>query len=110
MMQGDIYYADLNPIRGSEQTGKRPVLIISGNTMNRHFPVRIICPLSTTIKDFSACSILTPSKLNGLKKPSQVLTFHIRAISKERLGKKIGSINTEDLVRVFRGLSDILRY
>ena len=46
MRQRDIYWADLNPVKGTEQAGKRLVVIISGNTMNEHLGVSIICPLS----------------------------------------------------------------
>lgn len=50
MFQKDIYWADLNPTKGKEQKGKRPVVIISGNTMNKNLGIFIICPNTHHIK------------------------------------------------------------
>ena len=52
MLQKDIYWANLDPIKGKEQKGKRPVVIISGNTMNKNLGIFIICPISSKIKDY----------------------------------------------------------
>jgi mRNA interferase MazF len=50
MRQGEIWYANLNPSKGSEQAGFRPVVIVSGNLLNEHLPVVIVMPLTTKIK------------------------------------------------------------
>lgn len=50
MRQGELWYVDLNPTKGSEQKGQRPVLIISGNLLNEHLNVVIACPLTTKSK------------------------------------------------------------
>ena len=55
MFQKDIYWANLNPTKGKEQKGKRPVVIISGNTMNRNFGIFIVCPISSKIKNYAGC-------------------------------------------------------
>jgi len=110
MKQRDIFLADLEPTTGQEQQGVRPVLILSGNTMNEHFDLCMICPLSSKVKNFPTCVVLKKSVLNGLSQDSEVLTFQLRTISKKRLQKKIGEISGEELEQVFSGLNDVLRY
>jgi mRNA interferase MazF len=72
-----MYWTDLNPTKGSEQSGKRPVVVISGNTMNENLPACIVCPLSSQIKYASTCTTLKKSKTNKLKNDSEVITFQI---------------------------------
>ncbi|MBN2175663.1 MAG: type II toxin-antitoxin system PemK/MazF family toxin [Bacteroidales bacterium] len=110
MKQCDIWYADLNPVKGSEQKGLRPVVIISGNILNQFLPIVIACPLTTKIKNYKGNLILEPDQINGLSDKSEVLTFHIRSISKERLTKKVGTITEEQLGIIKLTLNDILRY
>ena len=110
MNQKDIYYANLNPTKGSEQRGIRPVVIISGNAMNDNIGVCIVCPLTSKIKNYSGCIILKKNKLNKLKENSEVITFQIRTISMERLTKKIGEITDEQLQLIKKGLNEILTY
>jgi mRNA interferase MazF len=52
MKQGELWYADLNPVVGSEQSGFRPMLVISGNLLNTYLNVVIYCPLTTKIKNY----------------------------------------------------------
>jgi mRNA interferase MazF len=52
MRQGEIWYADLNPVKGSEQAGFRPVVILSGNLLNENLPIVIVAPLTTKIKNY----------------------------------------------------------
>lgn len=110
MKQCEIWYADLNPVRGSEQQGFRPVVIISGNMLNQYLPVVIACPLTSKIKNYKGNIILEPDEENGLTEPSEIMIFHIRSISKERLVRKIGEITGRELVGLKQGLDDILRY
>jgi len=110
MKQGEIWYADLNPTKGSEQSGLRPVAIISGNLLNEHLPIVIVVPLTTKIKNYKGNPILTPNKVNGLKTESEMLTFHVQSISKDRLVRKIGIIDTADLNLSMKTLNDILKY
>jgi mRNA interferase MazF len=110
MKQCDIWYADLNPVKGSEQKGLRPVVIISGNLLNQFLPIIIACPLTAKIKNYKGNLILEPDQINGLSEKSEVLTFHIRSISKERLTKKVGTITEEQLGIIKLTLNDILRY
>jgi len=110
MKQGEIWYADLNPVKGSEQRGNRPVAIISGNLLNTYLGIVICCPLTTQIKGYKGNIILDPTNQNGLAKRSEIMVFHIRSISKNRLIKKVGEITNAQLADIKQGLSDILRY
>jgi mRNA interferase MazF len=110
MKQREIWWADLNPVKGSEQRGIRPVVVISGNAMNDNLEIAIVCPLSTQIKNISGCLILEKNNTNGLSDDSEVLTFQIRTLSKERLTKKIGQITESELKTIKEGLNDILNY
>lgn len=110
MRQKDIYIANLDPPEGQEQSGKRPVVIISGNTMNENFGVVIACPISSKIKHFSSCVTLEKNKINNLDLDSEIITFQVRTISKKRLEKKIGEISENELKEIFKGLSEVLIY
>jgi mRNA interferase MazF len=110
MKQREIWWADLNPVKGSEQRGVRPVVVVSGNAMNDNLEVGIVCPLSTKIKNLAGCFILKKNNKNGLNEDSEVLTFQIRTLSKERLTKKIGQITEAELKIFKQGLNDILTY
>ena len=110
MKQAEIWYADLNPTKGSEQAGLRPVVVVSGNLLNEHLTVVIVIPLTTKIKNYKGNPVLMPTKLNGLKSESEMLVFHVRSVSKDRLVKKIGSIEKEELNRTIKTLNDILKY
>ena len=110
MKQKEIYLAALSPIRGQEQSGTRPVLVISGPSMNSFFKLVMVCPLSSKIKNYPACVVIKKNARNGLKQDSEVLTFHARTIAKDRLIKKLGEISGDQLEIIFQCLSDILRY
>ena len=110
MNQGEIWYANLNPTKGSEQSGFRPVVIMSGNLLNKYMNVVITAPLTTKIKNYKGNPILTPTKTNGLKKPSEMLIFHIRSIAKDRLIEKVGIIEPAELALSIKTLNDLLKY
>jgi mRNA interferase MazF len=110
MKQCEIWYANLNPGKGSEQQGLRPVVIISGDLLNQYLPVVITCPLTTKIKDYKGNVILEPNEINGLSEKSEIVVFQIRSISKDRLVNKIGRIKEVQLQQLKQGLDDILRY
>ncbi len=110
MKQRNICLADLNPVHGSEQSGVRPVVIISGNAMNDNLNICIVCPLSSNIKNYSGCLVLQKDHLNKLDQDSEVITFQIRTISKTRLIKKIGEISESQLRDILHGLNEIFTY
>ena len=102
--------ADLNPTKGSEQAGTRPVVILSGNALNDHMPVVIVAPLSTKIKNYKGHPILTPDNMNGLKSRSEIILFQIKSISKLRLQKKIGEIHVTSYELCIKTLNDLFKY
>ncbi len=110
IQQGEIYLATLDPRRGREQGGTRPVVIVSGNTMNEHFDVVIVCPISSKVKKYEGCVILPKGGHVGLKCDSEIITFQIRALSKERLSRRIGLVNKDELREIFRGLLLVLTH
>lgn len=110
MKQREIWYANLNPIKGREQRGIRPVVVISGNAMNEHMDICIVCPLTSKIKHYVGCVQLKKEKVNGLKEDSEIITFQIRTISKERLTKKIGEITADQLKNLKQGLIEVMHY
>jgi mRNA interferase MazF len=105
MKRGEIYYADLSPVRGSEQGGIRPVLIIQNDIGNKYSPTTIVACLTTkcTEKHKLPTHILL-SKDCGLPKDSMALLEQIRTIDKCRLTNKVGELNEADMHKVEHGL------
>ena len=87
MKQGEIWYADLNPVKGSEQSGRRPIVIVSGDTLNDTLPIIIVVPLTSKIKSYPTCVLINPNRMNGLKKSAEAIPFQVRTIAKKRLTK-----------------------
>ncbi len=110
MQQGEIWFADLNPTKGSEQTGKRPVVIVSGDTLNTALPIVIVVPLTSHIKSYPTCVFLPANKINRLAKDSEAIPFQIRALAKKRLTKKIGRITESELREIIKGLFVLLTH
>ena len=110
MNQGEIWFANLNPPKGSEQAGLRPVVILSGNLLNQHLNIVIVVPLTTKVKNYKGNPVLLPSKTNGLRIESEMLVFHIRSVSKDRLIKKLGTIEPDQLGLSIKTLNDLLKY
>ena len=97
--RGDMFYADLSPVVGSEQGGIRPVLIIQNDIGNKHSPTVIAAAItSQTGKNKLPTHIEIGSQDNGLKADSVVLTEQIRTIDKSRLKEKIGHIDDEKII------------
>lgn len=110
MKQREIWFADLNPVKGSEQRGIRPVVIVSGNAMNDNLGICIVCPLSSKIKNYAGCVVIEQQAVPELDNDSEIITFQIRTLAKERFIRKIGQINKEELNRIKHGLNEILTY
>ena len=92
--RGDMYYADLSPVVGSEQGGIRPVLIIQNDTGNKYSPTVIAAAITSQMnKTKLPTHIEIGSDGFGLKSDSVVLTEQIRTIDKSRLKEKIGHID-----------------
>ncbi|MFM6934428.1 MAG: type II toxin-antitoxin system PemK/MazF family toxin [Flavobacteriales bacterium] len=110
MKQGELWFANLNPVKGSEQAGMRPVVIISGNLLNDHLNTVICCPLTTKIKNYKGDVVLNPTGQNGLTIESEILTHHIQSISKDRMIKRIGTIEATEIQLIKKFLNEILTY
>lgn len=108
--QKEIWEVYFDPIVGSEQAGNRPAVVISGDTMNEHFNVIMVCPITSSIKAYKGHPILKPNKTNGLKKESEVMVFHVRSLSNLRFKEKIGSISNSELANIKDTLNKILKY
>ena len=94
--RGDMFYADLSPVVGSEQGGIRPVLIVQNDTGNKYSPTVIAAAITSQIgKNKLPTHIEIDSKEVGLKTDSIVLAEQIRTIDKSRLKEKIGHIDDE---------------
>ena len=97
--RGDIFYADLIPVVGSEQGGIRPVIIIQNDVGNMHSPTVIAAAItSQRSKTKLPTHIEINSKENGLKADSIVLAEQIRTIDKSRLMEKIGHVDDDQLM------------
>jgi mRNA interferase MazF len=110
MKQGEIWLANLDPIKGHEQSGKRPVLIVSGNALNDHMPILWVIPITSKVKNYKGHPILNPHKENGLKEISEVMIFQLKAISKDRLIKKMGIVAQETLNQCKMTINNLLDY
>lgn len=104
--RGDIYYADLSPVIGSEQGGVRPVLIVQNDVGNRFSPT-VIAAAITSQKDKSnlPTHIEVDARNCGLAKDSIVLLEQVRTIDKRRLREKMGALDGGDMGKVNEALS-----
>ena len=106
MKRGDIYYADLSPVVGSEQGGIRPVLVIQNDIGNKYSPTVIAAAITSQInKAKMPTHIELAAKDYGLNKDSVILLEQIRTIDKRRLREKIGRIDDGLMASVNNALS-----
>ena len=104
--RGDIFYADLSPVIGSEQGGVRPVLIVQNDVGNKFSPT-VIAAAITSRQDKASLPthIEVDAKDCGLAKDSVVLLEQVRTIDKKRLREKMGTLDTGDMGKVNEALS-----
>ena len=104
--RGDIYYADLSPVVGSEQGGIRPVLIVQNDVGNKFSPTVIAAAItSQRYKTNLPTHIRVNADGCGLAKDSIVLLEQVRTLDKKRLKEKMGTLDGDDMGRVNRALS-----
>ncbi len=97
--RGDMYYADLSPVIGSEQGGIRPVIVIQNNIGNKYSPTVIVSAITSKLnKSKLPTHIELGSEEYGLKADSIILTEQIRTIDKSRLKEKIGHIDDTKVI------------
>ncbi|KXG74452.1 type II toxin-antitoxin system PemK/MazF family toxin [Thermotalea metallivorans] len=103
--RGDIFYADLSPVIGSEQGGVRPVLIIQNDVGNKYSPTVIVAAITSQINKAKLPTHIEISASEyGLTKDSVVLLEQVRTIDKRRLREKIGHFDEEKMSKVNEAL------
>lgn len=109
MKRGDIYFADLDPVIGSEQGGRRPVLIIQNDLGNRFSPTVIALPLTgKTGKPPLRTHVPVFPPQGGVRVPSIILCEQVRTLEKTRLSRRLGALAPEKMALVDRALSAAL--
>ena len=107
ILRGEIRWADLNPARGREQSGLRPVLILSHDVFNERSGTVIAVAL-TSQPQKAGFPLTLELKSRNLPKQSWVKISQIRTLSVERIGKLIGRASTEELAQIVEGLNEII--
>ncbi len=103
--RGDIYYADLRPVIGSEQGGVRPVLVVQNDTGNKHSPTVIVAAITSRMnKAKLPTHVEIAADQYGVVKDSVILLEQIRTIDKSRLKEKVCHLDQDILVRIDHAL------
>lgn len=94
LKQGAIYFADLNPVKGHEQAGFRPVLVLQNDILNKNLSTVIIAPITTNLKakGYLTTCFLAKS-VSGLPQDSVILLYQIRTIDKMRLKRLVSNLS-----------------
>ncbi|HEV8713368.1 MAG TPA: type II toxin-antitoxin system PemK/MazF family toxin [Candidatus Binatia bacterium] len=107
ILRGEIRWADLNPTRGREQSGQRPVLILSQDVFNDRSGTVIAVAL-TSQPQRAGFPLTLELQTKGLPKKSWVKISQIRTLAVERIGQRLGKASPEELAQVIEGLTEII--
>jgi mRNA interferase MazF len=107
ILRGEIRWADLNPVRGREQAGRRPVLILSRDVFNQRSGT-VITVAITSQPQRAGFPLTLELKAKGLPKRSWAKISQIRTLSVERLGGRIGEASPEEITQIIEGLNEII--
>lgn len=107
ILRGDIRWADLNPVRGREQSGHRPVLVISHNVFNERSGT-IIAVAMTSQEPSAGFPLTLESRAAGLSKRSWVKISQVRTLSVDRVGKRLARASDDEVARVVDGLNQLV--
>lgn len=107
ILRGDVVWAELSPTRGREQTGRRPVLVLSQDVFNERSGTVIAVAL-TSQPQAAGFPLTLELSMPGLPKKSLVKISQVRTLSTERLGPRIGRVSAEELSLVIEGLNEII--
>ncbi|MBK5292977.1 MAG: type II toxin-antitoxin system PemK/MazF family toxin [Acidobacteriia bacterium] len=107
ILRGDIRWADLNPVRGREQAGLRPVLVLSHDVFNERSGTVIAVAL-TSKEPKTVFPLTLETNAIGLSKRSWVKVSQIRTLAVERIGRRLGIAPEGELARVIEGLNEII--
>lgn len=103
--RGELYYADLSPVVGSEQGGLRPVLVVQNNIGNKYSPTIIVAAITSRLtKAKLPTHIFLGADTYGLEKDSVILLEQIRTLDKSRLQHKIGDLGDREMEQVNKAL------
>ncbi len=106
ILRGDMYYADLSPVVGSEQGGVRPVLILQNNVGNKFSPTVVVAAItSKTGSKAKMPTHITLDAVHGLEKDSLVLLEQIRTIDRKRIREYIGTLDNDTMKKVDKALT-----
>lgn len=107
LLRGEIRWADLNPVRGHEQAGLRPVVILSHDVFNERSGTVIAVAL-TSQPQRAGFPLTLELAVQGLPKKSWVKISQIRTLSVERIGRRLGRVQTEVIDQIVDGLNEII--
>lgn len=107
ILRGEIRWADLNPVRGREQAGHRPVLILSQDIFNQRSGT-VIAMAITSQPQKAGFPLTLQLEPKLLKKPSWIKISQIRTLSVERIGKRLGNIEPELMAKIIDGFNQII--
>jgi mRNA interferase MazF len=107
ILRGEIRWADLNPVRGREQAGLRPVLVLSHDVFNERSGTVIVVAL-TSQEPRAGFPLTLESNARGLPKRSWVRISQVRTLSVERIGRRLARASEEEVDRVVEGLNEIV--
>lgn len=107
ILRGEVRWADLNPVRGREQAGQRPVLILSHDVFNERSGTVIAVAL-TSKEPRAAFPLVVECTARGLPKRSWIKVSQIRTLAVERVGRRIAHASAEEVSRVLDGLDEII--
>ena len=109
ILRGEMRWADLNPVRGKEQAGLRPVLILSHDVFNERSGTVVAMAL-TSQPQRAGFPLTLELESKGLPKKSWVKISQIRTLSVERIGRRLGRVSHEELAQVVEGLNEIISH
>ena len=107
ILRGAVHWADLSPTRGHEQSGRRPVLILSADVFNERSGTVIAVAL-TSQPPRAGFPLTLEVGPGQLPKPAWIKISQIRTLSVQRIGRKLGAVSPEEVAQVIEGLSEIL--
>ena len=107
ILRGEIRWADLNPVRGREQAGLRPVIILSHDIFNERSGTVIAMAITSQLQRAGFPLILKLISGN-LPRQSWIKISQIRTLSVERIGQRIGNVSPEELIQIVEGLNEII--
>jgi mRNA interferase MazF len=107
ILRGEVYWAELNPVRGRARAGLRPVLVISHEALNRHSGT-VIAMAITSQPQRAGFPLTHPLESLRMPKPSWVKISQVRTLAVERLGRRIGSLSAEEVGHIVEGLFELV--